>query len=42
MHTALRPYLTTGIAIADTSVIAVAPVTVPPPELPSVEWSPPT
>lgn len=37
MHTALRPYVTTGIAIVGASVIAVAPVTVPPPELPSVE-----
>lgn len=37
MHTALRPYVTTGIAIVGASVIAVAPVTVPPPELPSVD-----
>ena len=37
MHIALRPYVTTGIAIVGASVIAVAPVTVPPPELPSVD-----
>jgi hypothetical protein len=37
VHAALRPYMTTGIAIVGASVIAVAPVTVPPPELPSVK-----
>lgn len=35
MSTALRPYLTTGIALVGASVIAIAPVTVPPPELPA-------
>jgi len=37
MHIALRPYMTTGIAIVGASVIAVAPVTVSPPDLPAVE-----
>ena len=37
MATALRPYLTTGVAIVGASVIAVAPVTVAPPDLPAVE-----
>ncbi len=37
MHTALRPYMTAGIALVGASVIAVAPVTVPPPWLPSVD-----
>jgi hypothetical protein len=39
MDTARRPYLTTGIALLGASVIAVAPVTVPPQELPSIEVS---
>lgn len=34
---ALRPYMTTGIAIVGASVIAVAPVTVPPPDLRAAE-----
>ena len=37
MYAALRPYVTTGIAIVGASVIAVAPVTAPPPALPTVE-----
>lgn len=37
VHTALRPFVTTGIAIVGASVIAVAPVTLPPPQSPSVE-----
>jgi hypothetical protein len=37
MQTALRPYVTTGIAIVGASIIAAAPVTVPPPDLPAVE-----
>jgi hypothetical protein len=37
MATALRPYLTTGAAIAGASIIAVAPITVAPPDLPAVE-----
>jgi len=37
MHAAIRPYLTTGIAIVGASVIAAAPVTLPPPDFPAVE-----
>jgi hypothetical protein len=37
IRTALRPYVTTGIAFVGASVIAVAPVTVPPPDLPAVD-----
>ena len=36
MRTALRPYMTTGIAIVGASVIAVAPVTAPPQLQPEV------
>lgn len=38
MPQALRPYVTAGIAIAGASVIAVTPLSTPPPE-PSVEYS---
>lgn len=37
MHIARRPFMTTGIAIVGASVIAVAPLTVPPQDLPSIE-----
>ncbi|MEO3760413.1 hypothetical protein ABGB19_19290 [Mycobacterium sp. B14F4] len=37
MFAALRPYTTAGIAIVGAGVIAVAPTTVPPPDLPAVE-----
>jgi hypothetical protein len=37
MHIALRPYMTTGIAIVGAGIIAVAPVTVPPPNMPTVK-----
>jgi hypothetical protein len=39
VHTAFRPYVTTGIAIVGASVITVAPLAVPPSDLPSVEVS---
>jgi hypothetical protein len=37
VHTALRPYVTTGIAIVGASVVAVAPVTMPPRDVAAVE-----
>ena len=33
MHTALRPYMTTGVALVGASVIAVTPISPPPAEI---------
>ncbi|MCT7659721.1 hypothetical protein [Mycobacterium deserti] len=41
MRTALRPYMTTGIALVGASVIALTPVTAPPPHMPAVEVAAP-
>src|SRR5262245_2315558 len=36
MQSAIRPYVTMGVAIAGASVIAVSPVTLPPPDVASI------